>query len=93
MDRFDFGMSWFPRSLPGRALLVTLLYAGFAFVTLYAPISAHAPFVRLFGTRDAAREALVSFAQLLFWPLCGAVLFGIGQSGYRLLRTLTRRAD
>lgn len=80
MDRFDFGLTWFPRTLAGRALLVTLLYAGFALVTLHAPISANAPFVRLFGTPDAAREALVTFAKLLFWPVCATLLFSAGRS-------------
>lgn len=80
MDRFDFGLTWFPRTLAGRALLVTLLYAGFAFVTLHAPISTNAPFVRVFGTPDAAREALVAFARLLFWPVCAALLISAGRS-------------
>ncbi|HZP86493.1 MAG TPA: hypothetical protein VFB54_06710 [Burkholderiales bacterium] len=92
MNQFDFGISWFPRTRAGRALLVTLLYAGFALLTLYAPINGNAPFVKLFGTPDEAREALVSFSYLLFWPLCGTLAVALLYSLYRLW-TLPRRAD
>lgn len=66
--------SLLPRSLRGRALVVTILYALLALFVLHAPVSRDGPFARLFGGPDPARDAAVSFVQWLFWPLV-AVLF------------------
>jgi hypothetical protein len=62
-----------PRTRSGRALLVTGLYAVLALFALYAPISHDAAFARTFGTPDLAREAMVGFARLLFWPVVAAL--------------------
>jgi hypothetical protein len=63
----------FRQSRSALALLVTLLYALLAAVALYVPISPAAPFARMFGTPDLARDAVVSFVQFLSWPV-GAFL-------------------
>lgn len=84
MRSFDFLL---PRTRTGRALLVTFLYALLALFALHAPISRDAPFVRLFGSQDLARDAMVSFAQLLFWPVAGALAIAACESWlYTLLR-------
>jgi hypothetical protein len=57
------------RSRTALALLVTLLYALLVTIALYLPISPSAPFSRMFGTPDLAREAVVHFVQVLFWPI------------------------
>jgi hypothetical protein len=46
-----------------------MLYAVMAGIALYLPISPTAPFSRMFGTPDLAREAVVHFVHVLFWPL------------------------
>jgi hypothetical protein len=57
------------RSRSALALLITMLYALLAAIALYVPISPSAPFSRMFGTPDLAREAVVHFVHMLFWPL------------------------
>jgi hypothetical protein len=61
------------RSRSALALLITVLYALLAAIALYVPISPSAPFARIFGTPDMARDAVVGFVQFLFWPV-GAFL-------------------
>ncbi len=62
------------RSRTALALLVTILYAVLAAIALYVPIAPTAPFSRIFGTPDLARQAVVDFVQLLFWPIAGFLL-------------------
>jgi hypothetical protein len=76
-----------PRTRSGRALLVTGLYAALALLALYAPISYDAPFAHTFGTPDLAREAMVGFARLLFWPVVAVLAaHAVGPWAQRLLR-------
>jgi hypothetical protein len=63
-----------PRSRAARALVVTVLYALLALFVLHAPIGPDAPFARLFGGPDPARDMVVGLVRGLFWPLV-AVLF------------------
>jgi hypothetical protein len=81
-----------PRSRSTLALLVTLLYALFACIALYWPIAHDAPFVRLFGGADMARDAVAGFAQFLFWPLSGTLLAVVAQEAYGWTTTRGRRA-
>jgi hypothetical protein len=62
------------RSRSALALLITVLYALLAGVALYVPVSPTAPFSRIFGSPELAREAVVSFAYLLFWPVAAFLL-------------------
>ena len=78
-----------PRTRSGRALLVTGLYAVLALLALYAPISHQAAFARAFGTPDLAREAMVGFARLLFWPVVAALAVHAAEPW---LQALLRRA-
>jgi hypothetical protein len=76
-----------PRTRSGRALLVTGLYALLALLALHAPISHEAVFARTFGTPDLAREAIVGFARLLFWPVVAVLaLHAIAPWAHALLR-------
>jgi hypothetical protein len=59
----------FRRSRSALALLVTMLYALLVAIALYVPISPTAPFSRMFGNPELAREAVVDFVHVLFWPL------------------------
>ena len=68
--------------------MVTILYALLAVFVLHAPISQDAPFARLFGGRDPARDAVVSFVHWLFWPLVATLLLGVCEPS---LRGLIRR--
>lgn len=79
------------RSRCALALLVTLLYALLAAIALYVPISPAAPFSRLFGTPDLARDAVVSFVQLLFWPVSVFLLATAAQDIGALLAARSRR--
>ena len=79
-----------PDSRPGRALVVTILYALLALFVLHAPISHHAPLARLFGGPDPAREAAVSFVRGSFWPLIATLLVAACEPS---LRRLLRRVD
>jgi hypothetical protein len=62
------------RSPSALALLVTMLYALLVAIALHLPISPSAPFSRLFGSPDLAREAVVHFVQVLFWPVAAFLL-------------------
>jgi len=73
------------------ALLVTMLYALLAAVALYVPISPSAPFSRMFGTPDLAREAVVDFVQVLFWPMAAFLLLTAAQEFAKLVFARSRR--
>jgi len=79
------------RSRSALALLVTVLYALLVAIALYVPISPTAPFSRMFGTPDLAREAVVDFVQVLFWPMAGFLLVTAAQEFAALLFARSRR--
>jgi len=79
-----------PGSRPGRALVVTILYALLALFVLHAPISHHAPLARLFGGPDPAREAVVSVVRGLYWPLVATLLVAACEPS---LRRVLQRLD
>jgi hypothetical protein len=51
-----------------------MLYALLALFVLHAPIGTNAPFARLLGGPDTARDTVVGLVRGLFWPPV-AVLF------------------
>ncbi len=84
MHRFAFPP--LPQGRAGLALLVTALYATLALVAFYFPISHSGAFVRLFGSPDLARDAMIRFTQTLFWPLAGMLALSAAQELAELLR-------
>jgi hypothetical protein len=79
------------RSRSALALLVTMLYALLAAIALYVPISPTAPFSRIFGTPDLAREAVVDFVQVLFWPMAAFLLVTAAREIAQLVGARSRR--
>ena len=79
------------RSRSALALLVTVLYALLVAIALYVPISPTAPFSRMFGTPDLAREVVVDFVQVLFWPMAAFLLVTAAQEFAALLAARSRR--
>jgi Mg2+/Co2+ transporter CorB len=69
-----FKLRCFPRTTTGQAALVTALYCLLVLIALYAPIDPHATLVLALGSRAAARQAMTTFVQLLFWPIVGLLL-------------------
>jgi hypothetical protein len=80
------------RSRSALALLVTMLYALLALIALYVPISTSAPFSRMFGTPDLAREAVVDFVHVLFWPIAGFLLITAARELATVLGQHSRRS-
>ena len=60
-------------------------------IALYVPISPSAPFSRMFGTPDLARQVVLDFMQLLFWPLAGFLLVTAAQEAAALASARSRR--
>jgi hypothetical protein len=79
------------RSRSALALLITVLYALLSAIALYVPISPTAPFSRVFGTPDLAREAVVHFVHMLFWPLAVFLLITAARELSRALVQHSRR--